>query len=175
VPVWPQEKCVRSFTQRIVNTTMCAGAHNGGRDACQVRLYILFAAAKCLRVKTCPLIRSASSLTNAPFSGFIDICPHYNEEADLLKNEPVRLRLANQTSLSESIAFVFAASPNVRSFFPERERPFDLAIFELKPRSIDSFARGTYVSTLTEASASRAIRAVHCCINSPMANGSTSG
>ncbi|KAH0950217.1 hypothetical protein HN011_005891 [Eciton burchellii] len=35
VPVWPQEKCVRSFTQRIVNTTMCAGAHNGGRDACQ--------------------------------------------------------------------------------------------------------------------------------------------
>lgn len=37
VPVWPQEKCVRSFTQRISNTTLCAGAYEGGRDACQVR------------------------------------------------------------------------------------------------------------------------------------------
>ncbi|KAL6445944.1 hypothetical protein ACFW04_000964 [Cataglyphis niger] len=37
VPVWPQERCVRSFTQRIPNTTLCAGAYEGGRDACQVR------------------------------------------------------------------------------------------------------------------------------------------
>lgn len=37
VPVWPQDKCVRSFTQRITDTTMCAGAYEGGRDACQVR------------------------------------------------------------------------------------------------------------------------------------------
>ncbi|XP_011693284.1 PREDICTED: proclotting enzyme-like [Wasmannia auropunctata] len=35
VPVWPQERCVRSFTQQISNTTMCAGAYEGGRDACQ--------------------------------------------------------------------------------------------------------------------------------------------
>ncbi|XP_032687892.1 proclotting enzyme-like [Odontomachus brunneus] len=35
VPVWPQERCVRSFTQHITNTTMCAGAYEGGRDACQ--------------------------------------------------------------------------------------------------------------------------------------------
>ncbi|KAK2579335.1 hypothetical protein KPH14_008287 [Odynerus spinipes] len=35
VPIWPQEKCVRSFTQRITSTTMCAGAYEGGRDACQ--------------------------------------------------------------------------------------------------------------------------------------------
>lgn len=37
VPVWPQERCVRSFTQRIPNSTLCAGAYEGGRDACQVR------------------------------------------------------------------------------------------------------------------------------------------
>ncbi|XP_011264758.1 proclotting enzyme isoform X2 [Camponotus floridanus] len=35
VPVWPQERCVRSFTQRIPNSTLCAGAYEGGRDACQ--------------------------------------------------------------------------------------------------------------------------------------------
>ncbi|XP_024887437.1 proclotting enzyme-like [Temnothorax curvispinosus] len=35
VPVWPQERCVRSFTQLIPNTTLCAGAYQGGRDACQ--------------------------------------------------------------------------------------------------------------------------------------------
>ncbi|EFN88016.1 Proclotting enzyme [Harpegnathos saltator] len=35
VPVWPQERCVRSFTQQILNTTICAGAYEGGRDACQ--------------------------------------------------------------------------------------------------------------------------------------------
>lgn len=35
VPIWPQEKCTRSFTQRITGTTMCAGAYEGGRDACQ--------------------------------------------------------------------------------------------------------------------------------------------
>ncbi|XP_014488987.1 PREDICTED: proclotting enzyme-like [Dinoponera quadriceps] len=35
VPVWPQERCVRSFTQQITGTTLCAGAYEGGRDACQ--------------------------------------------------------------------------------------------------------------------------------------------
>ncbi|XP_011170134.2 proclotting enzyme [Solenopsis invicta] len=35
VPVWPQEKCIRSFTQLIPTTTLCAGAYEGGRDACQ--------------------------------------------------------------------------------------------------------------------------------------------
>ncbi|XP_020295935.1 proclotting enzyme-like isoform X2 [Pseudomyrmex gracilis] len=35
LPVWPQEQCIRSFTQRIPNTTLCAGAYEGGRDACQ--------------------------------------------------------------------------------------------------------------------------------------------
>ncbi|KAG7200785.1 hypothetical protein KM043_003160 [Ampulex compressa] len=35
VPIWPQDKCARSFTQRIPNTAMCAGAYEGGRDACQ--------------------------------------------------------------------------------------------------------------------------------------------
>ncbi|XP_076242357.1 trypsin-1 [Calliopsis andreniformis] len=35
VPIWPQQKCVRSFVQRIPKTAMCAGAYEGGRDACQ--------------------------------------------------------------------------------------------------------------------------------------------
>ncbi|XP_012526488.3 transmembrane protease serine 11G [Monomorium pharaonis] len=35
IPVWPQERCVRSFTQLIPNTTLCAGAYEGGRDSCQ--------------------------------------------------------------------------------------------------------------------------------------------
>ncbi|XP_066595927.1 venom protease-like [Prorops nasuta] len=35
VPVWPQEKCVRSFNQHIPDSAMCAGAYEGGRDACQ--------------------------------------------------------------------------------------------------------------------------------------------
>ncbi|XP_071865936.1 trypsin-1 isoform X1 [Bombus fervidus] len=35
VPVWPQSECTSSFTQRIANTTICAGAYNGGGDACQ--------------------------------------------------------------------------------------------------------------------------------------------
>lgn len=36
VPIWPQEKCERTFVRRIPGTMMCAGAHEGGRDACQV-------------------------------------------------------------------------------------------------------------------------------------------
>ncbi|KAL2743756.1 venom protease isoform X1 [Vespula maculifrons] len=35
VPIWPQEMCIKSFTQRITKATMCAGAYKGGRDACQ--------------------------------------------------------------------------------------------------------------------------------------------
>ncbi|XP_015592174.1 proclotting enzyme isoform X2 [Cephus cinctus] len=35
VPVWPQHKCARTFTQRIPETAMCAGAYEGGRDSCQ--------------------------------------------------------------------------------------------------------------------------------------------
>ncbi|KOC59163.1 Proclotting enzyme, partial [Habropoda laboriosa] len=35
VPVWPQDKCVRSFVQRISDTAMCAGGYEGGRDSCQ--------------------------------------------------------------------------------------------------------------------------------------------
>lgn len=38
VPIWPQELCIKSFTQRITKATMCAGAYKGGRDACQVRI-----------------------------------------------------------------------------------------------------------------------------------------
>ncbi|XP_012252741.2 proclotting enzyme isoform X2 [Athalia rosae] len=35
VPIWPQKKCVRSFNQRIPETSMCAAAYDGGRDSCQ--------------------------------------------------------------------------------------------------------------------------------------------
>ncbi|XP_015524395.2 proclotting enzyme [Neodiprion lecontei] len=35
VPIWPQKKCVRTFTQRIPDTAMCAAAFEGGRDSCQ--------------------------------------------------------------------------------------------------------------------------------------------
>ncbi|XP_003705965.2 venom protease [Megachile rotundata] len=35
IPIWPQNRCVRSFVQRIDSNVMCAGAYEGGRDACQ--------------------------------------------------------------------------------------------------------------------------------------------
>jgi len=93
VPVWPQERCVRSFTQRIVNTTMCAGAYEGGRDACQVR-FVLFAATKyrSRSVKACRLTRSL-----LPEGGSIDIRARNKEQTS--KSGVVRLRLANQISL----------------------------------------------------------------------------
>lgn len=47
VPVWPQERCVRSLIQQIPDTTICAGAYEGGRDACQVKYDDLFTVAKC--------------------------------------------------------------------------------------------------------------------------------
>jgi hypothetical protein len=36
VPVWEQETCASSFTQTIFNTSLCAGAFEGGKDSCQV-------------------------------------------------------------------------------------------------------------------------------------------
>ncbi|KAK9509335.1 hypothetical protein O3M35_006675 [Rhynocoris fuscipes] len=35
VPVWEQKQCVDSFTQTVFNTSMCAGAYEGGKDSCQ--------------------------------------------------------------------------------------------------------------------------------------------
>ncbi|XP_006608287.2 proclotting enzyme-like [Apis dorsata] len=35
VPVWPRDRCTRSFVQRIPNTTICAGSYEGGGDSCQ--------------------------------------------------------------------------------------------------------------------------------------------
>ncbi|KAK5639467.1 hypothetical protein RI129_011959 [Pyrocoelia pectoralis] len=34
VPVWEQEKCVESFTQRITENNLCAAAYEGGKDSC---------------------------------------------------------------------------------------------------------------------------------------------
>lgn len=41
VPVWPRDRCTRSFVQRIPNTTICAGSYEGGGDSCQVKKYRL--------------------------------------------------------------------------------------------------------------------------------------
>nr|CAD7431459.1 unnamed protein product [Timema monikensis] len=35
VPVWNQTYCATRFTQPILNTFLCAGAYEGGRDSCQ--------------------------------------------------------------------------------------------------------------------------------------------
>ncbi|XP_054282696.1 uncharacterized protein LOC128999931 [Macrosteles quadrilineatus] len=35
VPVWDQAKCVPNFAQTIFNSTLCAAAYEGGKDACQ--------------------------------------------------------------------------------------------------------------------------------------------
>jgi hypothetical protein len=37
VPVWNQQRCVRRYTQPIIETNLCAGAYEGGKDSCQVR------------------------------------------------------------------------------------------------------------------------------------------
>jgi hypothetical protein len=37
VPVWNQQRCVRRYTQPIMETNLCAGAYEGGKDSCQVR------------------------------------------------------------------------------------------------------------------------------------------
>lgn len=36
LPIWSQENCRNAFTHRIVDTVVCAGAPEGGRDSCQV-------------------------------------------------------------------------------------------------------------------------------------------
>lgn len=36
VPIWPHEKCVDAFLQRITNETLCAAAYEGGKDSCLV-------------------------------------------------------------------------------------------------------------------------------------------
>lgn len=36
VPVWEQARCVPNFAQTIFDSAMCAGAFEGGKDACQV-------------------------------------------------------------------------------------------------------------------------------------------
>ncbi|PSN40451.1 Proclotting enzyme [Blattella germanica] len=35
VPVWKQKRCVDRFTQPILDTVLCAGAYEGGKDSCQ--------------------------------------------------------------------------------------------------------------------------------------------
>ena len=35
VPIWSQRRCELSFTQRITDVFLCAGAFEGGRDSCQ--------------------------------------------------------------------------------------------------------------------------------------------
>ncbi|KAG5871729.1 hypothetical protein JTB14_008727 [Gonioctena quinquepunctata] len=34
VPVWPHEKCVSSFVQRITDDNICAAGYEGGKDSC---------------------------------------------------------------------------------------------------------------------------------------------
>lgn len=36
LPIWSQENCRSAFAHRIVDTVICAGAPEGGRDSCQV-------------------------------------------------------------------------------------------------------------------------------------------
>lgn len=36
IPVWSQEDCQRQFDQPILDTEICAGSEQGGRDSCQV-------------------------------------------------------------------------------------------------------------------------------------------
>jgi hypothetical protein len=36
VPVWNQGRCTSRYTQPIMNTALCAGAYEGGKDSCQV-------------------------------------------------------------------------------------------------------------------------------------------
>lgn len=40
VPVWNQQKCADAFVDSIFDETICAGGHEGGKDACQV-IYII--------------------------------------------------------------------------------------------------------------------------------------
>ncbi|XP_066995254.2 venom protease [Anabrus simplex] len=35
VPVWEQERCVSRFSQPILETCLCAGGYEGGKDSCQ--------------------------------------------------------------------------------------------------------------------------------------------
>lgn len=37
VPVWPRDRCTKSFVQRVPNTAICAGSYEGGGDSCQVK------------------------------------------------------------------------------------------------------------------------------------------
>ena len=37
IPIWNQQKCIDSHTQRITDTNLCAAAYEGGKDSCQVR------------------------------------------------------------------------------------------------------------------------------------------
>lgn len=40
VPVWKQEDCVAAFAQTITDNVLCAGAYEGGKDACRVRIML---------------------------------------------------------------------------------------------------------------------------------------
>lgn len=37
IPVWPQQKCVDAFVQRITDDNICAAGFEGGKDSCLVR------------------------------------------------------------------------------------------------------------------------------------------
>lgn len=50
IPVWDQNMCAESFTQRITDKNLCAAAYDGSKDACQVnivRIYIIYLSIVC--------------------------------------------------------------------------------------------------------------------------------
>lgn len=42
IPVWPQQKCVDSFVQRITDDNICAAGFEGGKDSCLVSGFSIF-------------------------------------------------------------------------------------------------------------------------------------
>jgi len=47
MPVWNQQRCMRRFAQPVMETNLCAGAYEGGKDSCQVRSSPYF----CIRIE----------------------------------------------------------------------------------------------------------------------------
>lgn len=65
IPVWTNEDCDDTYEQTIVDTVLCAGAKQGGKDSCQVSknigLYTSFSSQDC-------------SKHSFPFPVFMTVC-----------------------------------------------------------------------------------------------------